>query len=88
MTDHEEVKVTETAVAPEAEGLRFGFWAKMTGVLFCCAIGVFIVLDLLTRAAYAYGSLVAFGILIAVVLGAFWIHDRREIKRAEERLNS
>jgi hypothetical protein len=88
MTDHESVKLQETSVAPEAEDLKFGFGAKIAGVVVLCAIGVFILLILITRAAYAFGSLAAFGILVALVLGAFWMHDRREVERARERLNS
>jgi len=88
MTDHEEVKLPETSVAPAAEGLGFGFWAKIAGVVLLCGIGLFILLILITRAAYAYGVLVTFGILVAVLLFVVWIRDRREIKRAEEQLNS
>jgi uncharacterized membrane protein len=88
MTDHEEVKLPETSVAPEAEGLSFGFWAKIAGLVVLGAIGLFILLILLTRAAYAYGALVTFGVFVAVLLSGVWLRDRRAIKRAEEQLNS
>ena len=87
MTDVERVKTDfEDGSAEEADGLGFGFWAKTAGALLLGFAVLFICLFLFTRAVYAWGSLVGFGLLVAVVLLAAWLHDRREIRRAEESL--
>jgi hypothetical protein len=61
-----------------------GFWLKMVGAFLLGGILLFVLLILFTRAVYAWGSLVAFGGLVAVFLLGFWIHDRREIQRYQD----
>ena len=72
----------------EGNELGFKFWAKMAGVLVVGAIACFILLILFTRAIYAWGSLIAFGLLVAIVLFAAWLHDRKEVQQYEETINS
>jgi hypothetical protein len=87
MTDVERVKTDfEDGSAEEADSLGFGFWAKTAGLILLGGIVLFIFLILFTRAIYAWGVLAGFGLLVAGVLLAAWLHDRREIRRAEESL--
>src|SRR5215475_1793282 len=72
----------------EGNELGFKFWAKMAGVLVLGAIACFILLILFSRAIYAWGSLAAFGLLVAAVLFGAWLHDRKEVQRYEETINS
>lgn len=66
------------------DSFKRGFWLKFVGVLVLGGIAAFVLLILFTRAIYAWGSLVAFGLLVAVFLLGFWLHDRKEIARYEE----
>jgi len=70
------------------EGLGAKFWLGTFGVLLAAAIGVFIVLLIFYRAAYAWGFFGAFMLLFAVLILVAWIWDRRRNKRFEEDYNS
>jgi cell division protein FtsW (lipid II flippase) len=72
----------------EGNELGFKFWAKTAGVLVLGAIACFILLMIFARAWYAWGSLIAFGLLVAAVLFGAWLHDRKEVQRYEETINS
>ena len=59
------------------DGLGFGFYAKLAGLIFAIGIGVFIAFLIFARAVVAWGFLGAF-LVIAIVLLAFgWLYDRR-----------
>jgi hypothetical protein len=75
---------SEAGSEPMDDDFKRGFWLKLVGGLLVGGILLFLFLILFTRAIYAWGSLIAFGVLVAVVLLAFWIHDRRAIRRYEE----
>jgi hypothetical protein len=87
MADVERVKTDfENGSAEEADSLGFGFWAKTAGALLLGFAVLFVILFIFTRAVYAWGSLAGFAFLVAVVLVGAWLHDRRDIRRAEETL--
>jgi hypothetical protein len=59
------------------DGLGFGFYAKLAGLILVIGIGVFIAFVIFSRAIVAWGFLGAF-LAIALVLLAFgWLYDRR-----------
>jgi O-antigen ligase len=72
----------------EDEGLGTKFWLGTFGVLLAAAVGVFIVLLIFFRAAYAWGFFGAFMLLFAVLILVAWIWDRRRNKQFEEDYNS
>ncbi len=63
------------------EGLGARFWLGTFGVLLAAGIGIFIVLLIFYRAAYAWGFFGAFLLLFAVLIFVGWIFDRRRAKR-------
>jgi hypothetical protein len=59
------------------DGLGFGFYAKLAGLILVIGIGVFIAFLIFARAIFAWGFLGAF-LVVAIVLLAFgWLYDRR-----------
>ena len=66
------------------DSFKRGFGLKLVGAFLVGGILLFILLFLFVRAVYAWGSLIAFGGLVAVVLLGFWIHDRRDISRYQD----
>jgi hypothetical protein len=65
------------------EGLGVKFWLGTFGVLLAAGIGIFIILLIFFRAAYAWGFFGAFLLLFAVLILIGWIYDRRRAKRYE-----
>jgi hypothetical protein len=72
----------------EDEGLGAKFWLGTFGVLLAAGIGIFIILLIFYRAAYAWGFIGAFLLLFAVLILIGWIWDRRRQKRFDEDYNS
>jgi hypothetical protein len=70
------------------EGLGAKFWLGTFGVLLAAGIGIFIVLVIFYRAAYAWGFFGAFLLLFAVLIFVAWIYDRRRAKRYEAEYDS
>jgi uncharacterized membrane protein len=66
------------------DGLGFGFYLKLTGVVLAFGIGGFILMLIFTRAVYAWGLIGAFIALSAVMLAIAWVYDRRQAKRYDE----
>jgi general stress protein CsbA len=67
----------------DEEGLGFGFYAKMAGVVIGAGIAGLILMLILTRAAYAWGFFGAFLLIAVVLLAIGWLYDRREARRYE-----
>jgi uncharacterized membrane protein len=61
-----------------SKDLGAGFWLKGAGVFALWAIIAFVVLFFVTRAIYAWGVVIGFGLLVAILLFAAWWKDRRE----------
>lgn len=59
------------------DGLGFGFYAKLAGLIIAIGIGVFIAFLIFARAIYAWGFLGAFLVISIVLLAFGWIYDRR-----------
>ena len=59
------------------DGLGFGFYAKLAGLILAIGIGVFIAFLIFARAVYAWGFLGAFLVISIVLLLFGWIYDRR-----------
>jgi hypothetical protein len=62
------------------EGVGFGFWLKMAGVIVLVGIAclvIFLLLDVAWAAWGGFGALLAIG---AVLLLAAWIYDRRNAR--------
>ena len=63
------------------DGPGSGFWWKVIGGVFLFGLVAFILLRLLTRAAYAWGIGGAFVAVIIVLLVVAWFYDRRDKQR-------
>ncbi len=68
----------------EEQGLGFGFYARMAGLVAVLGIAGLIVMLILTRAAYAWGVFGALALLAVVLLVFGWFYDRRQVKRYDE----
>lgn len=61
-----------------SKDLGAGFWAKGAAVFVMWAAIAFVILFFVTRAIYAWGILIGFGLLVAIGLFAAWWKDRKE----------
>lgn len=67
-----------------SKDLGAGFWLKGAGVFILWAVIAFVILFFVTRAIYAWGVLIGFGLLVAVGLFVAWWKDRKEVEAYEE----
>lgn len=68
------------------EGMGAKFWWKFAGVMVLAAIGLFIIIMLLTRAAVAWGAFGALCVLGGVAILTAWIKERRD-KRSDNEVD-
>jgi hypothetical protein len=78
------LRTVHTRAQMEEEGLGAKFWLGTFGVLLAAGIGIFIILLIFYRAAYAWGFVGAFLLLFAVLILIAWIWDRRRQKQFDE----
>jgi hypothetical protein len=60
------------------EGIGFGSYAMLVGIILAIGIAMFVALLLFARAAFAWGFLGAFAVLAIILLGIAWVYDRRQ----------
>jgi hypothetical protein len=62
------------------DGLGAKFWLWIFGVVIAGIIGVVLLFVLVGKAWYSWGFLGALIVLGGLLLGAAWIHDRRQTR--------
>lgn len=61
-----------------SKDLGAGFWLKGLGVFLLWVVIAFVILFFVTRAIYAWGAVIGFGLLVVIALFAAWWKDRKE----------